>query len=243
MTFLTPITKANPLKISYILLCCVLILVASNAASANQLTPYEASYTVFRGGSEIGRAEMALERQEENRYQMRFYSEASIFFFSDKREEVSQFDLINGKLVPRHYQFKQDNTFKDKSLNLTFDATNNVISVNKDEQQQWQGELDNQLYRLAAQHAIMAGKKEFELDLINYRGQKKHYAFKVEQEENIKLPYGTVNAIKVETIRQNKKRTTFTWFAPELQYMLVRIQQFKDGEEQGDIRLKSLTSK
>ncbi|MFT4994605.1 MAG: hypothetical protein ACI965_001640, partial [Paraglaciecola sp.] len=34
---------------------------------------------------------------------------------------------------------------------------------------------------------------------------------------------------------------TSAWFSPELNYQLVRLQQFKDGEEQGEIQLKEYT--
>ena len=37
----------------------------------------------------------------------------------------------------------------------------------------------------------------------------------------------------------SNKRETFAWFAPSLNYTLVRLQQFKEGDEQGDIKLKS----
>jgi hypothetical protein len=43
----------------------------------------------------------------------------------------------------------------------------------------------------------------------------------------------------VKLIRDSKKRETFAWFAPSLNYTLVRLQQFKEGDEQGDIKLKS----
>ena len=38
-------------------------------------------------------------------------------------------------------------------------------------------------------------------------------------------------AVKVKIIRENAKRETYAWFAPSLNYQLVRLQQFKEGEE------------
>jgi hypothetical protein len=48
-----------------------------------------------------------------------------------------------------------------------------------------------------------------------------------------------VDSIKLRIIRSSNRRQTFAWFSPSLDYALVRLQQFKDGDEQGDIRLKS----
>ncbi|MCA1768321.1 MAG: DUF3108 domain-containing protein, partial [Idiomarina sp.] len=68
------------------------------------------------------------------------------------------------------------------------------------------------------------------------------YRFKVlAKEQQLSLPYGEVEAIKVERIRDNNRRQTFFWFAPELNYVMVKMQQFKEGEEQATMSLKSLS--
>ena len=61
--------------------------------------------------------------------------------------------------------------------------------------------------------------------------------------ETVDLPYGKIEAIKVEIVRESKSRYTLAWFAPDLNYQLVRLQQFKDGDEQGDLRLKAFSTK
>ena len=61
--------------------------------------------------------------------------------------------------------------------------------------------------------------------------------------EQLDLPYGTIEALKVEIERDSSSRVTYAWFAPDLNYQLVRLQQFKDGDEQGDLRLKAFASK
>jgi hypothetical protein len=58
--------------------------------------------------------------------------------------------------------------------------------------------------------------------------------------ETLVLPYGTVKTIKVERIYENSERQTIAWFAPELDYALVRIWKGKSGVEQFDIQLKEL---
>ena len=60
--------------------------------------------------------------------------------------------------------------------------------------------------------------------------------------EQLTLPYGMLEGIKVEIVRQNSTRETFAWFSPQLNYQLVRLQQFKDDKEQGDIQLKTFTA-
>lgn len=202
-----------------------------------QLQSYSAKYLAFRNGSEIGFANLDLKAMDNHQYQLRFSSDASLFLIYDKRREVSVFSLYNQQLLPISYRFEKRSNFKDETMNLRFNRETDQIVLNQETHLPWQQELDHQLYRLAAQWRLQAGQESFAFDLINYRGQPKHYQFKVEGQEELTLPFGKLQAIKLKTIRQSKKRTTYSWFAPELDYLLVRIRQFKNGKEQGDIQL------
>lgn len=212
-------------------------------AHAQVLEPFSAKYVALRNGSKVGFAELELNKLKDNQYKLRFYSDASLFLIYDKREEVSQFKFENKQLTPISYAFSKKATFKDSQLAITFDSDQNIARIEGKDDLPWQGELDNQLYRLAAQKMLSQGKSKFEFDLINYRGQKKHYAFEVEATETLELPFGKLEAVKIKTIRQNKKRVTYSWFAPELNYLMVRLQQFKEGSEQGDIQLSQFQKK
>lgn len=217
--------------------------VAQSQADAG-LSPFEARYKAYRNGSELGFAEMRLTKlPEENRYQLFYKSEVSMFFLSDERAETSEFNLDGSNIVPQTYQYVRTGTGRDKKLDLVFDAEKQKIVINgkNNDPINWQGEWDNQLYRFDLQRQLAQGETSAQYKLLNYRGQMKQYGFEVLGEETLDLPYGKIKAIKVKTIRENKKRETFSWFAPDLDYVLVRLQQFKKGKEQGDIRLSRYT--
>lgn len=229
-----------------LIVLCILALTGNAQATEtdappHQLTPYSAKYVAFRNGSKIGFAEMNLQAIANSQYRLRFYSDASLFLIYDKREEISVFSVENQQLLPLSYEFDKRGTFKDEKLKLTFKRNENQILINGNQTMEWQQELDHQLYRLAAQRRLKAGEETFEFDLINYRGQPKHYGFKVEGHEELTLPFGKLKAIKLKTIRQSKKRVTYSWFAPDLNYLLVRMRQFKEGKEQGDIQLSEFS--
>lgn len=60
------------------------------------------------------------------------------------------------------------------------------------------------------------------------------YDFRVLGEEAVTTMVGTVDAIKVERVRDptQSKRITVLWFAKDWDYLLVRLQQVeKDGKE------------
>ncbi len=206
---------------------------------AQSLAPFMAKYDAFHNGSKLGHAEMQLEITGENEYRLSFRSKVSIMLLSDKRSETSVFYLDqSGGLKPKTYQYSNKRLFKNSKLFLEFDAETNQIKRKGSDPINWQGEWDNQLYRLDLLRQIKSGKTKAEYKLINNRGQLRAYKFEVIGEEMLTLPFGNINAIKVKTIRSNKKRETYSWFAPDLDYMLVRLQQFKEGKEQGDIQLR-----
>ena len=70
----------------------------------------------------------------------------------------------------------------------------------------------------------------------------RHYVLKVVGKEQLDLPFGMIEGIKVKILRENSTRETIAWFSPQLNYQLVKLQQFKSGNEQGEIRLKHFKS-
>ena len=211
--------------------------------NAAELESFEAKYKAFRFGKELGHAAMQLEDLGRDKYKLTYNSKVSLFFLSDKRQEVSLFSVQDNKIVPYKYTFKRTGTGSNKSLEARFDEQTNLINLKDGEPMPWLGELDNQLYRLDLQLKLSQGISEFEYTLLNYRGQKRHYKLQVLGKEQLKLPYGMLEGIKVKIIRENKKRETYAWFSPELNYQLVRLQQFKEGDEQGDIQLSEFSAK
>ena len=52
---------------------------------------------------------------------------------------------------------------------------------------------------------------------------------------------GNVEAIKVKRLYDNDKRQALAWFAPEMDYMLVRMWKGEKGVEQFEVQLNSFT--
>lgn len=57
----------------------------------------------------------------------------------------------------------------------------------------------------------------------------------------ISLPIGNIEAIKVKRLYDNDKRQALAWFAPEMDYMLVRMWKGEKGVEQFEVQMKSFT--
>lgn len=215
----------------------------ANSESSVALVPFHAQYTAYKWDDDVGNVEMKLERLSPSQYSLTYSSKVSKFFLSDKRYEHSIFTVKDGELIPSQYYYSRSGTGPDDKLNVTFgkNGADSVFIEAEDENYslEWDNEIDNQIYRIDLPRKLAAGETATDYHFINYRGQKRHYGIEVIGEEKLNLPYGRLNTIKVKLVRDSKTRETFAWFAPELDYNLVRLQQFKDGDEQGDIKLRS----
>jgi hypothetical protein len=204
--------------------------------------PFIAKYDALRHDKKIGTARLSLSLLEASKYKLDYQSKVSRFFLSDKRYETSIFNYAQGVITPTKYEFSRKGTGPNKSLKVVFDNKKREIKINKTETLKWEGEYDNQLFRIDISRQLAAGKSQFEYKFLNYRGEKRSYSIEVVKTENVDLPFGQLEAIKVKVNRDSNKRQTYAWFAPSLDFVLVRLQQFKEGEEQGDIQLSSYST-
>lgn len=240
----TRVMQLRKLWFFSLILLLNLVVMSNNSALAatENLQSFDAEYTAYRFGRSLGNAKLSLKVEPDNQYRLDYYSKVSAFFLSDKRSETSYFSIKNNKLVPNTYSYSRKGTGSNKSLKINFDTENSKIIINQGIPINWNDQLDNQLYRLDVQLKLASGQRDFSYDIINSRGQLRHYDMEVVGKEQLDLPFGLIEGIKVKMVRVNSNRETMAWFSPQLNYQLVKLQQFKDGKEQGEIRLKSFQS-
>jgi hypothetical protein len=211
-------------------------------AETEQLVGFEAEYTVYRFNRSLGKAKLSLKADKDKLFRLDYYSKVSAFFLSDIRSETSFFSFENAQLHPHTYSYSRSGTGSNKSTKIYFDAEKSTVTINQAQPIEWLGQLDNQLYRLDVQLKLASGKREFDYNIVNNRGELRHYELEVIGKEQLDLPFGMIEGIKVLIVRNNSSRETIAWFSPQLNYQLVKLKQFKDGDEQGEIRLKYFKS-
>ncbi|KPD24966.1 DUF3108 domain-containing protein [Idiomarina zobellii] len=225
---------------------------ADDTAKATQgindtMKPYEANYVITRGDSEYGEGYRYLEVSPDNEWQLRTKSDISWFILSDTREARSVFivDDENNRLEPREFIYMRTGTGSDKSFHGEFRAddkkvrnvdTGRMLDIN------WENALFDEANVIEQLRIdVSGGAEQFKYRVVNEKGEEDEYRFRVMAESQIlSLPYGEVEAIKVGRVRDNNRRQTFFWFAPELNYVMVKMQQFKEGDEQATMSLRSL---
>ena len=86
-------------------------------------------------------------------------------------------------------------------------------------------------------------QKRFVYPVISSKGSVKDYQYLYDGKEELILPYGLVKTIRLKREIIEKKRITYAWFAPELDYLLVKLYQVKGGSEQFEAQLSTLELK
>ncbi|MBD1550704.1 DUF3108 domain-containing protein [Pseudomonas typographi] len=203
-------------------------------AQAADLKPFTASYTAdWKQLPMSGTAERDLIANANGQWSLSFKASMMIASLT----ESSEFKYDNGAFLPQSYRYERGGLGKSKSVNLDFDWSAKKITgsdrgsaVNLPLNN---GVLDKSTYQLALQHDVAAGKKSMSYPVVD-GDDLDTYDFRVLGEEKVSTKAGTVDAIKVERVRDptQTKRTTLLWFAKSWDYLLVRLDQTEtDGKE------------
>ncbi len=230
-------------KISALLLCVGALLPTS--LIAGELTEYQASYDILRKGKNHGEAVRELKKVGEETYQLTYHSNIEWMIFSDKREETSVFTFLDNKVTPHHYNMVRTGTGPDKDYKIDFDTQNKVVTSSTSEYPlkcEWTDEFQDAIsYQVQVREGLKKGETYFSFPLIDKKGNRRDYNFEVVGKEMISLPIGNVEAIKVKRLYDNDKRQALAWFAPEMDYMLVRMWKGEKGMEQFEVQMNSFT--
>ncbi|MCU1737115.1 MULTISPECIES: DUF3108 domain-containing protein [Pseudomonas] len=215
-------------------LLLALTLLALPAVQAADLQPFSASYTAdWKQLPMSGSAERSLSKNDNGTWTLSF--KASMMIASLTEESTLRLD--KDTLLPQSYTFERGGLGKAKKINLDFDWSSKMVTgsdrgdpvkvpLNS-------GMLDKSTYQLALQRDVAAGKKSMSYQVVEGTDTDT-YDFRVLGAEKVSTKAGSVDAIKVERVRDptQNKRTTVMWFAKDWDYLLVRLQQVEtDGKE------------
>ena len=204
------------------------------ALAAGALKPFSASYTAdWKQLPVSGTASRSLEAIGNDQWKLSF--EASMLVASLTEQSTLRFE--NSALLPQSYLYERSGLGKGKKIEHSFDwSAKQVIGSDRDTPVRLplnRGLLDKSTYQLALQYDVAAGKKSMSYQVVD-GDEIETYDFRVLGEETVSTEVGSVDAIKVERVRDptQSSRKTVLWFAKDWNYLLVRLHQVeKDGKE------------
>jgi len=214
--------------------------------SKQTLSEFSAQYTVLHKSDPVGSATRQLTYQVDGSINYHYKTNVEWLIFSQTRSETSILTIDKNKVTPQHYIYTREGTGRDKRYEWRYNSTTGKaqdIERKRDHQVDFSNNLQDKLsYHL--QHRlnllIDAKKTRYTYPVINTSGSIKDYVYEYDGEEELILPYGLIKTIRFKREVKEKERITYAWFAPELDYLLVKLYQIKAGTEQFEAQLSSL---
>ncbi|MEX2473980.1 DUF3108 domain-containing protein [Marinobacter sp.] len=197
------------------------------------LLPLKASYnaSMDKGISLNGSASRTLEERDDGTW---VYRTRVNSFIADIDESLI-LRWQDGQVIPLTYRYELSGfLIKNRKEAIDFDWESGTATGHHEGDrfslELEDGTLDPMGYQLQLHQDIRAGKREMEYRVID-KGSYDTDQFAVIDEETLRTSKGHVATIKAEKVRDgDSKRQTLMWFAPDQEYLLVRLLQVEpDG--------------
>jgi len=209
--------------------------------------PFKAEYTLLRKSDPVGKGSRELIKNQDGSYSFNYHTDIEWFIFSDTRNEKSQLSITDNKVTPLNYEFTREGTGKDKHYAWQYDIPAKQATNLKSKQVKSVPFPDNIQDKLSyhLQHRLNLinnpKQEQFVYPVIGTSGSIKNYVYEYDGEEELMLPFGLVKTIRLKREVVEKKRITYAWFAPELDYLMVKLYQIKGGVEQFEAQLSKVS--
>ena len=212
----------------------LLLLIAALAASVLQaatLRDFKATYILKLGSLRIGTSTLTLQTGTDGSYRYESHSWPSrwiSWLLKDQLRETSRGHITPAGIRPDKYHYLRNGGDKKREAKLTFNWDKHSVS-NHVEGSRWEmdipaGTVDKFASQLSMMLALQQDKKDVTFNIAD-GGHLKEYRYKVVGHETLEVPAGTFETVKITKLRDNKKRQTYVWCAPALNYLPIRIWQ------------------
>ena len=221
-------------KTSQIFLIILLASTAQLRADESLPAPFEASYKIFKKGTEVAIMQRSLSQIDNGEFIYRSETKStglvSIFYKLHILEE-SHWHLQDQQLQPLVYSFKRIKKKKKSNKKTIFDwkinQANFVGNGIKSSFDLEPGMTDKLLYQINVMRDLKMGHHPTTYTVVD--GMKiKTYHFDYLGEEFIDTPIGRFNTIKITRQKPGKKGNTILWCASELNYLPIKVENIDD---------------
>jgi hypothetical protein len=221
------------MRLRSLLISTLLLVSAVPGQAADLLKPYKAVYKAqWDMGISFGGNAIRQLKRDGDKWKLSLTAEALIA----KVNEFTEFSIQNQRIQPNHYEYHRKLIGSNKDAVLQFNWSTQTV-LNDIANKPWTmdvplGTQDSLSYHMQLRLDLAAGKEKLIYKVAD-GGKLKTYPFVRLGTETVTTPVGTFEAIKVQRDRgANSKRNTYIWCAPELDYMVVKLQQVeKSGKE------------
>lgn len=197
------------------------------AIASCKFSTYQADYTLHVHGMHIGTERQTL-TVHANQYSMVNVTNASFMFFKDKITEQSKGSLVNNRFLPADYQIEDSK--KKQPLNIVFNQVKHEATVTDKQKsitlKTSANTLDNVTFPLNLRLDLLSGKKSLKYSVVNqnkdHQAVVSQFVFSTMSGKTLKTPLGQLQTVEVSRFDPLQKVTEHYWFAPKLNYLMVK---------------------
>jgi hypothetical protein len=211
-------------------------------ASNSALSPYSATYNADLKGFSTT---LTRQLQVTDDQQWLLSNKASIFLVGFNEQTTVQ--QLNNTIQPLQYRYQNAISSKrNKSIDFHWDQLTAETIKGKSEPVTLTlptTAYDQLSFQLQLRMLLLNPTEPFteQRFTIVDTGKLKTYSVKFLAEEWLDTPLGKLLTVKLEQTRPGKTRRTLIWMAKDWQYLLVKIQRFKNEKQEHLIELNSAT--
>lgn len=238
------------MKISRILLtgfCCGLVLAWAGAAWA-ELQPYSARYSIYRNGKLSGKLEVRLAREGRN-WALRSELSGTHGLARILRARDTEYVIGNpdedGRFVPTEHARHTRVAGVDDRWVSTFDWAADRVVVVHDGKDRYDLPLDGRALdplslKLEVQRRLRNADPDLEFLMVD-EDEIDPQRFRELENEWLETALGCLRTIPLEKVRNNNRRYTRAWHAPDFGNVEVRLEHGKTGGDHLEMRITELT--
>lgn len=227
-------------------------LAAAGQEEAPPLSTFTAKFEVEVAGIKMGEIKRTMKKREDGLYEQSSLIYTTGFFSvfrSDRFEEHSLWRWQDNAPVPQRYTYHYTGGSKGEVYEqLDFDWQALTVDSLREGKTTTlpiePGVVDKLSYQVALIRDLQAGKQQFMYKVAD-RSDIRHIRYEVAGKEMIDTPWGKKQTIKVKRKTLTDERITILWFAPELDYMVVKLIQNDNGTKMSavitDLRIDGMS--
>lgn len=208
--------------------------------------PFQARYEVYGSGFSLGEAVMTLAAEGSGTYRMssdvRPNGLVALLASARIRERASG-EIRAGAIWSSQYEQRVEGVKKSRDVALRFDWPARQVQARSGAERATlplsPGVVDPLSLNLVVMWDLQRGRLPDRYTLVD-ETEIKTFPIRNEGEEVLDTPLGRLRTVRVSYTKPGRTRITTFWFAPELQYLPVRIAQQKKGKEELRMEIRTV---
>jgi hypothetical protein len=226
------------------IVACSLALSAT-ASAAEELKPFEASYSWVWHGMTVATTSVHLEHQEGDKWVYRSKSEPRGIgrLFSERPVQESVLEVTDAGVHPLSYKADDGTSATKRDADVQYDWEHHrVTGINEDAKVDMAmppGIQDDLSVQIALMVELLRGHTPDKFSLLSGNTMRE-YHYSRDGEETLTTPVGTLATVIYRSEKQYSPRVIRFWCAPSLGYIPLRVEQKRKDDVEWTMQVQGV---